>query len=425
MARAEGPALTRADVDPLIATEYPDLDALYKDIHQHPELGFQELRTAAKMASELRHLGFTVTEKVGGTGVVGVFHNGPGPIVMIRTELDALPMEEKTGLPYASHVTANYEGHTTLVAHSCGHDIHMAVWTGTARSLVALKGRWSGTLMFVAQPSEETDAGADAMLAQGLYERFPKPDYALALHTGPFPFGMIGYRSGAITSAEDTLSVRFIGKGGHGSAPNTTIDPVLMAGRFIVDVQGVVSREKDPKAFGVVTIGAMEAGSAANIIPDTALLRGTVRSYDPAVRAALLAGVQRTALAEAAMANAPPPMVDIHHDADPVVNGAQVTDQVAKVFKRNFGPMALVLDPVSASEDFGRYGRDGVQTFYFFLGVYEPKRFFDATRKGEALPGNHSPLFAPVPEPTIKTGVAAMTLAAADLLSPPAGGGRQ
>lgn len=413
------PQTLRPEMDRLIAAEYPRLDAIYKDIHQHPELGFQETRTAAKLAQALRGLGFQVTEKVGRTGVVGVFRNGPGPTVMIRTELDGLPMAEKTGLPYASQATALWNGKTTPVAHSCGHDIHMAAWIGTAETLVAMKARWSGTLMFVAQPSEEDDSGADAMLKDGLFERFAKPDYALALHTGPFAYGMVGYRAGPIMSAEDTLTLRFLGKGGHGSSPHTTIDPVLMASRFVVDVQGVVSREKDPKAFGVITVGAMEAGSAGNIIPDTAVLRGTVRSYDPGVRKALLAGVERTAAAEAAMAGAPPPQVEIRHDADPVVNGAKLTDRLSAVFRKAFGPMAIVMDPVPASEDFGRYDREGVQTHYFFIGVYEPKLFFESLRTGVALPSNHSPQFAPVPEPTIRTGVTAMSLAALDLLAPP------
>ncbi|HWA61181.1 MAG TPA: amidohydrolase, partial [Caulobacteraceae bacterium] len=385
---------------------------------QHPELGFHEVRTAARLARELRDAGFQVTEKVGGTGVVGLYRNGPGPVVMIRTELDALPMQEKTGLPYASQATASYAGHETPVAHSCGHDIHMAAWVGVARTLVEMKTRWSGTLMFVAQPSEEDDSGADAMLKDGLFQRFAKPDFALALHTGPFAYGMVGYRAGPIMSAEDTLTVRFIGRGGHGSSPHATIDPILMASRFVVDVQGVVSREKDPKAFGVVTIGAVDAGSAGNIIPDSATLRGTIRSYDDSVRGPLLAGVRRTAMAEAAMSGAPAPDIEIRHDADPVVNDAALAERLGGVFRAAFGPMAIVMDPAPASEDFGRYAREGVKTHYFFIGVYEPKRFFDSLRSGEPLPSNHSPLFAPVPEPTIKTGVTAMALAALELLTP-------
>lgn len=412
----QGALQAKPEVDRILAGAYPRLDALYKDIHQHPELGFQEVRTARKLAAELRGLGFEVTEGVGKTGVVGFFRNGEGPTIMVRTELDALPMAEKTGLPYASTAVAAYQGENTPVAHSCGHDIHMASWVGAATALVALKDRWRGTLMFVAQPSEENDSGADAMLADGLFTRFGKPDYALALHTGPFAYGMVGYRPGPIMSAEDTLRIDFAGRGGHGSSPSTTIDPVLIASRFVVEVQAVVSREKDPKQFGVVTIGAIHGGTAGNIIPDEVTLRGTVRSYDAGVRAKLLGGVERVASAASAMSGAPAPKVTITHDANPVVNTPAVTEAVGQVFKAAFGPRAFVIDPVPASEDFSKYTEAGVPSMYFFIGALEPQAFFAALKSGQELPSNHSPLFAPVPEPTIKTGATAMTLAVMDLM---------
>lgn len=416
-ATEEAALQAKPDVEAIVARDYPHLETLYEDIHQHPELGFQEVRTAKKLATELRNLGFDVTEGVGKTGVVGLFRNGAGPTILVRTELDALPMAESTGLPYASNAFALYHGEKTPVAHSCGHDIHMATWVGAATALVALKARWHGTLMFIAQPSEEDDAGASAMLADGLFTRFAKPDFALALHTGPFGYGMVGYRQGPTMSAEDTLQIDFTGRGGHGSSPHTTIDPVLIASRFVVDVQSVISREKDPAKFGVVTFGAIHGGTAGNIIPDRVSLRGTVRSYDSDVRGKLLEGVKRVAGAAAAMAGAPPPTVSISHDANPVENSPKVTEAVGAVFRSAFGPRAFTIDPVPASEDFSKYTEAGVPSLYFFIGVYKPQEFFAALKAGAELPSNHSPLFAPVPEPTIKTGATAMTLAVLDLMN--------
>ncbi len=399
-----------------IDAHYAHLDALYRDIHAHPELGFHETRTASILAAQMRALGLRVTEHVGKTGIVAMLENGPGPTILVRTELDALPMEEKTGLPYASKEKATWRGETTYVAHSCGHDIHMVSWVATATALVTLKDRWHGTVMFVGQPAEESDSGAAAMLADGLFERFGKPDHALALHTGPFGYGMVGYRSGPIMSAEDTLEITFNGRGGHGSSPHSAIDPVLIAARFVVDVQSLISREKDPSAFGVVTIGAIHGGSAGNIIPDAVNLRGTVRSYDAGVARKLGDGIRRIASAEAALAAAPEPDVVITHDADALVNDVAATERVASVFKTAFGRNAFEIAPVPASEDFARYGEAGVPLTYFFIGVYEPQRFFDAMKAGQALTSNHSPLFAPIPKPTIETGATAMTLATLELL---------
>src|SRR5882757_6346507 len=252
-ARAEmDVAKLKAAIEASFEADYAKLDALYKDIHAHPELAFAEVKTAAKLAAEMRALGFEVTEKVGRTGLVAIYKNGDGPTIMVRTELDALPMEEKTGLDYASRDKTNWNGREVFVAHSCGHDIHMATWVGTAKTLLGLKDQWRGTLMFIAQPAEEIVSGARAMLAHGLFTRFPKPDIALALHDGPFAHGTVFYRSGVGSSAADGLEITFQGRGGHGSAPHTTVDPVAIAARFIVDVQSVISREKDPTEFGVV-----------------------------------------------------------------------------------------------------------------------------------------------------------------------------
>jgi amidohydrolase len=390
-------------------TDYPKLDALYKDIHAHPEIAFQEEKTAAKLAAEMRAIGFEVTEHVGKTGLVAIYRNGDGPAIMARTELDALPMEEKTGLPYASRDKTIWEGKETFVAHSCGHDIHMASWVGAAKTLVALKDQWKGTLMFIAQPAEEIGAGALAMIYDGLFTRFPKPDFAFGLHDGPFPHGYVNYRVGVGSSSSDGLAIKFKGRGGHGASPQYTADPIMMAARFIVDVQSVISREKDPTEFGVISIGAIHAGTAPNIIPDDALMLGTIRTFRPEVRAKMLAGIERTARAVAAMADAPAPEIMITEGAKPVINDPAVVATAEKVLKVAFGDKFRLAPPVTASEDFSEYG---VPSMFFHIGVYDMERFIAAQNKGgPPLPANHSPEFAPVPKPTIETGVTAMTLA--------------
>jgi hippurate hydrolase len=412
-ARAEiDVARLKTAIEMSVEGDYPKLDALYKDIHAHPEIAFQEEKTAAKLAVEMRALGFDVTEKVGKTGLVAIYKNGDGPTIMVRTELDALPMEEKTGLAYASHDKTSWNGRETFVAHSCGHDIHMASWVGTAKTLVGLKDQWQGTLMFIAQPAEETVSGAKAMLADGLFTRFKKPDFAFALHDGPFAYGTISYRVGIGSSAADSLFVRFRGRGGHGAVPQATIDPVMIAARFIVDVQSVISREKDPTEFGVFSIGAIHAGTAHNIIPDQVVLRGTIRTFKPEVRARMLAGIERTARAAAAMSGAPEPDISFTEGAKAVVNDTGVVETAAKVLKAAFGDKIGTSPPVTASEDFSEFIDAGVPSMFFNIGVYEPERVaaaFNGT--GPQLPPNHSPQFAPVPKPTIETGVEAMTLA--------------
>ena len=321
-----------AAIDAVIDRNWADLDALYIDLHSHPELGFQEQRTATLLAERMRKLGFAVTEHVGKTGIVAVYHNGAGPVAMVRTELDALPMEEKTGLAYASRVQAADEtGRQTFVAHSCGHDNHMAAWIGTAEALVALKDRWHGTLLFVGQPAEELVSGGKAMLADGLFTRFPKPDYGFAAHVGTGLAGTVVVKQGPMTSAVDTILITFKGVGSHGSMADKGIDPIVEAAHFVTDVQSVVAREKDPFKFGVVTIGSFHAGSVSNIIPDHADLQLTLRSYDPDVRRVINEGVERTARAEADMARAPAP--DIRHTctAGPVITDTQCADKAAFV----------------------------------------------------------------------------------------------
>jgi amidohydrolase len=406
-------ASLKQSIETSFESEYPKLDALYKDIHAHPEIAFQEEKTAAKLAAEMRAIGFEVTEKVGKTGLVALYKNGDGPTIMVRTELDALPMEENTGLPYASRDKTIWQGRETFVSHSCGHDIHMASWVGTAKTLVGLKDRWKGTLMFIAQPAEEVGAGAMAMLTDGLFTRFPKPDVGFALHSGGgfFPYGYVNYTVGVRSSSADGLYIRFKGRGGHGASPQATIDPVMMASRFVVDVQSVISREKDPTKFGVVSIGSLHAGTSGNIIPDDAVLLGTIRTFEPDVRARMHDGIARTAKAVAEMANAPPPDIMITEGIKAVVNDAAVVATAEKVLKAAFGDKFRVAPPVTASEDFSEYINSGVPSMYFNIGVYDPERVAAAHNGGPPLPGNHSPLFAPVPKPTIQTGVTAMTLA--------------
>jgi amidohydrolase len=396
-----------------IESDYAKLEALYKDIHAHPEIAFQEEKTAAKLAAEMRALGFEVTEHVGKTGLVAIYRNGDGPTIMVRTELDALPMEEKTGLPYASHDKTTWQGRETFVAHSCGHDIHMASWVGTARALVGLKDQWHGTLMFIAQPAEEVGAGAMAMLMDGLFTRFPKPNFGFALHAiGGFAHGTVLYTVGAGSSSADGLTINFRGRGGHGAVPQATIDPVMMAARFVVDVQSVISREKDPAEFGVVSIGSIHGGTGANIIPDDVTLTGTIRSFKPEVRAKMIAGIERTAKAVAAMSNAPEPVITITEGIKAVINDPGVVATAEKVLKAAFGDKLRPIPPVAPSEDYSEFVNSGVPSMFFRIGVHEPERVA-AARAGEGpqLPSNHSPLFAPVPKPTIETGIEAMTLA--------------
>jgi amidohydrolase len=298
------------------------------------------------------------------------------------------------------------------VAHSCGHDIHMASWVGTAKTLVGLKEQWHGTLMFIAQPAEETGSGAKAMLADGLFTRFKKPDFGFALHDGPFSYGYVSYRVGIGSSNSDSLFIKFSGRGGHGAAPQKTIDPVMIAARFIVDVQSVISREKDPTEFGVVSIGAIHGGTAENIIPDDARVLGTIRTFKPEVRAKMLAGIERTAKAAAAMSDAPAPDIRITEGAKAVMNDPAVVATAEKVLKAAFGDKLRATPPGTPSEDFSEFVNAGVPSMFFNIGVYELERVVAANNgTGPELPSNHSPLFAPVPKPTIETGVKAMTLA--------------
>lgn len=404
-------------IDTVIDRNWADLDALYVDLHSHPELGFQEQRTAALLAERMRRMGFVVTEHVGKTGIVAILRNGDGPVVMVRTELDALPMEEKTGLAYASRVQASDEnGHSTFVAHSCGHDNHMAAWIGTAEALVALKDRWHGTLMFVGQPAEELVSGGKAMLADGLFTRFPKPDYGFAAHVGTGLAGTVVVKQGPMTSSVDTILITFKGVGSHGSMPDKGIDPIVEAAHFVTDVQSVVAREKDPFKFGVVTIGSFHAGSVSNIIPDHADLQLTLRSYDPEVRRVINEGVERTARAAADMARAPAPDIRNTFTASPVINDPALASDTATRLTAALGARVQFVSESApgwtASEDYSEFVSAGMpHSVYFAIGGY-PQNVIDHYKaEGKPLPVNHSPLFAPDHTSTIRTGIEVLTLA--------------
>lgn len=424
-ALAAPPAATRAAIDRVIDRDQAMLEDLRIDLHRHPELGFHEERTAAKLAAAMRELGFAVTEHVGRTGVVAVLANGKGPVVLVRTELDALPMEEKTGLAFASREqTTGADGRPTFVAHSCGHDTHMAAWIGTARALVALKGQWHGTLVFIGQPAEEEVSGARAMLDDGLFTRFPRPDYGFALHVLPAATGTVQVKQGPTTSAVDTILITFKGVGTHGSMPDKGIDPIVIGAHFVTDVQSVIAREKDPWKFGVVTVGSFHAGTVSNIIPDHADLQLTLRSYDPDVRRLINDGVERTARAEAEMARAPAPEIRHSFTADPVVNDPALAATIAARLGDALGKDNVTLAGVAApgwtaSEDYSAFRAAGLEkSVYFAVGGYPAATIEAAKKAGTPLPANHSPQFAPDGPATIRTGIEVLTLAVLGVTSP-------
>jgi len=409
------------EVNKLLDANYPHLEALYKHLHSHPELSLQEVRTAALLAKELREAGYEVTEKVGGTGVVGVLKNGQGPTVLIRTDMDALPVLERTGLPYASTVRARDRGGREVgVMHACGHDMHMTVWTGVARVLAAMKDRWHGTLVFIGQPAEEIGAGARHMLAAGLFKNFPRPDFCLALHCdGNSPHGSIAYTEGLALANVDSVDITVRGKGGHGAAPHTTIDPVVIAARIVLDLQTLVSRETNPTDPAVVTVGSIHGGSKHNVIPNEVKLQLTVRSTKDAVRKHLLDGIKRIANAAAAAAGAPAPEVKVDPEefTPALLNDPALTRKTVTLFKEALGPDKVTArPPVLGGEDFSRYGREGIPIFLYFLGTIAPERVAEAARTGKPLPSLHSDQFHPVPQPTIQTGVRTMSLAVLNLM---------
>jgi amidohydrolase len=403
---------------------YPQLDALYLDLHKNPELSMKEQRTSARMAEELRKLGYEVTAGVGGTGVVGVLRNGKGPTVLLRTELDALPVEEKTGLPYASTATGvNPQGQTVPVMHACGHDVHMAGWTGAAALLARMKDRWRGTVLMIAQPAEETVQGARAMIADGLFTRFPKPDFALAVHdSSDLPAGKVFFVPGPAMASVDSVDVTIFGRGGHGALPHTTVDPVVIAARTILAFQTLISREKDPLEPAVLTVGSIHGGTKYNIVPDEVKLQITLRTFNPEVRKLLLSGIERVAKAEAAAARAPKePVVKVSESQDLTYNDPALTRRLAAALSKQLGAENVQEKrPEMVAEDFGEFGKAaGVPSVQLRVGAVEPSKYEAAMKAGTPLPSLHSSGFAPDRERTIKAAATVLTLSALDLLSKP------
>lgn len=402
-----------------------DLAAIYRDLHAHPELSHQEHRTAGIAAEGLERLGYAVTRGIGGTGVVGVLENGDGPVVLLRADMDALPVEEATGLPYASTARGvDPDGHDVPVMHACGHDVHVTCLLGAAERLAERRGEWSGTLVALFQPAEEYGAGAQVMVDDGLYAKVPTPDVVLGQHVAPLPAGMIGLRPGVAMAAADALEVHLHGVGGHGSRPETTVDAVYLAASTVVRLQGVVAREVAAGDAAVVTVGRMQAGTKSNIIPAEASLGLSIRSFDPVVRERVLAAVERIVRAEAAASGAPREPEIVHAESYPLtVNDAEATERVARALGAAFGEGAL-FDPgaVSGSEDVGMLATAaGAPLVYWFLGGADPALFTHGLESGhlpDDLPSNHSPFFAPVIEPTLGRGVEALEAAALEWLAP-------
>jgi amidohydrolase len=403
------------------AALWPDLKPFYEDLHAHPELSFQETSTAAKFAERLRALGYEVTTGVGKTGVVGILKNGAGPTVMLRTELDALPVEEKTGLPYASKATAtDPNGATVSVMHACGHDVHMTVSIGAATLLSRSRGTWKGTLMIVGQPAEEVGGGAKAMLDAGLFTRFPRPDAALAVHDSDvLPAGVVAVKAGPLYASADSVDIVVHGKGGHGGRPQMTVDPVVIAAKIVLGLQTLVSRENDPFDPAVVTVGAIHGGTKHNIIPDEVRMQLSVRAFKPEVRKRLLDGIERIARAEGEAAGAPkPPDVTVSDSTPPTSNDDALEKRVEPALRKALGD-ARVREAVAitAAEDFSMYGEAGVPILMMWIGAVDPDVLARAKRDGTVLPGLHSSLFAPVPEPTVTTGIETLVAAAKEEFS--------
>jgi amidohydrolase len=401
-----------------------DLESLYKDVHSHPELSMQEHRTAGLAAERLKAAGFEVTEGVGDTGVVGVLQNGDGPTVMLRADMDALPVQEATGLPYASTVTGtDQDGSETPVMHACGHDIHVTWLAGASALMAADRNAWQGTLVALFQPGEEIAAGAQAMIDDGLFDRFPKPDVILGQHVMPLSAGVIASRSGVVTSAGDSFEIRMFGRGAHGSMPQASIDPVVMAASTVLRLQTIVSREVAPADAAVVTVGALQAGTKENVIPDEAVIKLNVRTFDEEVRTHVLDAIKRIVTAEAEASGAPrAPEITPLDRYDLVRNDDAATERVRDALRARFGEDRVIhSDPASASEDFGSFGVEWhVPSVFWFIGGVDPEIYAKAEREGRLneIPTNHNPKFAPVIHPTLETGVQTLVAAACSWLAP-------
>jgi len=394
-----------ADINSL----YPGIEKLYIDLHANPELAFEEKQTAAKLAARIKSLGYEVTTGIGGTGLVGILKNGPGPVVMLRTELDALPVTEQTDLPFASTKPG--------VMHACGHDIHMAAWAGTAQWMSEHRPQWHGTLMLVGQPAEEVGSGATAMLKDGLFTRFPKPDYVIGLHDDDtLPAGQIGYHAGFFRAAADFPTVTVFGRGGHGAMPQSTVDPVVLAARIVLAWQTIISREDDPQSPAVITVGSIHGGTKPNIIPDQVKLQLSVRTFDPQVRKHVLEAIARIARGEAAAAGTPrEPLIENTEgmmSVQAVYNDPELTKRLAGILKG-----AVEMPAKMTSEDFSEYGRAGVKAVLLHIGAVDEAKLAESKKTGIPLPAPHSPQWAPVRDPTLKSAVQAETTALVNLLN--------
>ena len=402
-----------ANLDSLL----PDLEAIYRDIHSHPELSMQENRTAGVAADSLRAAGYEVTTGIGETGVVAVLRNGDGPTVMLRADMDALPVLEATGLPYASKVRAtDTSGKTVPVMHACGHDMHVTWLIGAATLFAKCRDAWKGALMAVFQPAEETGQGSQAMIDDGLFKRFPKPDVILGQHVMSMPAGVIAGRIGVTTSAADSLEIKLFGRGAHGSMPEASIDPVLMAASIVLRLQGIVSREVPPTEAAVVTIGVLQAGTKENVIPDEAIIKLNVRTFDEGIRKLVLAAIERIVNAEAEASGAPrKPEITPLDSYSMTTNDSTATRQVRDALRAHF-PADRVQEtkPTMASEDFGSFGAEWrVPSVFWFVGGADPDVYAKAKKDGKIgqLPTNHSPYFAPVIHPTLETGIETLVVA--------------
>jgi hippurate hydrolase len=415
------------DTRKAIEIDMPSLMEIYRDLHANPELSFQEFRTSAKLAAEAKRLGFTVTEKVGQTGVVAVMKNGPGPVVMLRADMDALPVIEQTGLPFASKVKGvSKSGLETGVMHACGHDTHMTAWVGTARQMVANKDKWSGTLVMILQPAEEIGSGARAMLKDGLYTRFPKPKYVIGFHdAAQFPAGAIGYSSGFALANVDSVDIKVKGVGGHGAYPHTAKDPIVLASRIVGSLQTLVSREVDPQDAAVVTVGSIHGGAKHNIISDEVTMLLTVRSYSDDTRKLLLDGIRRIAKGEAVAAGMPddkmPEITIADNEFTPATyNTPELTARMAALFKDRFGEKRVIsTPPVMGGEDFSEFYRAdkaNVESLIFWVGGVPQTQYDDAIKNKTQLPSLHSPFWAPDADKVISTATEAMTAAAMELM---------
>jgi hippurate hydrolase len=424
IASAAPPEL-RGLVTTRVEAEYPSLFDIYKNLHAHPELSFMEVKTAAFIAGELRALGFQVTERVGKTGVVGVLTNGPGPTVLVRADMDGLPIKETSGVPYAStDIVKDVSGDEQPAMHGCAHDTHVTGLIGTARVLVALKDKWAGTLVLIAQPAEEIVAGARAMLKEGLYTRFPKPDFAIALHTrSEIPAGVIGYGEGPYYASVNSMDIVVRGVGGHGSRPHTAKDPVVLASQLVLALQTIVSREIKPGDVAVVTVGTIHGGRKRNIISDEVKLELTLRAFDDKVMAQLIAAIRRICAGLAQAAGVPEdrlPVITLTPESVGVTsNDPGLTRRLVGAFTDWFGPDRVKSNPpTTGGEDFSEFGRTSppVPICMWSIGAADPAKIAESERTGVPVPSNHSPMFAPIPEPTLKACVMSMSAAVLELM---------